>query len=82
MVTRYAMPEWNVDPERLACIVMQLYPRDPRGIVLDFLDAAANSKDHDKTLFWTLVFSIVEYMHREQHGEPPVASEFRCGTLI
>jgi hypothetical protein len=76
------MPEWNVDPERLACIVMQLYPRDPKCIVLDFLDAAANCKDHDMALFWTLVFSMVEHMHNEQVGEPPVVREFRCGTLI
>jgi hypothetical protein len=76
------MPEWNVDPERLACIVMQQYPRDPEGVVLDFLDAAAHSKDHDKALFWTLVFSMVEQMHKELTGEPVVAREVRCGTVM
>jgi hypothetical protein len=76
------MPEWNVDPERLACIVMQQYPRDPEGVVLDFLDAAAQSKDHDKTLFWTLVFSIVEQMHKQLTGEPVIAREIRCGTVM
>jgi hypothetical protein len=76
------MPEWNVDPERLACMVIELYPRDPEGIVLDFLDAAATSKDHDKALFWTMVFSLVEQMHKEQTGEPVVDREIRCGTVM
>jgi hypothetical protein len=76
------MPEWNLNPERLACVVMQLYPRDPEGIVLDFLDAAATAKDHDKALFWTLVFSLVEQMHKEQTGEPTIAREIRCGTVM
>ena len=76
------MPEWNVDSQRLACMVMQQYPRDPEGIVLDFLDAAATSRDHDKALFWTMVFSLVEQMHKEQTGEPAVAREVRCGTVM
>jgi hypothetical protein len=76
------MPEWNVDPERLACIVIELYPRDPEGIVLDFLDAAATSNDHDKALFWTMVFSLVEQMHKEQIGEPVADREIRCGTVM
>lgn len=76
------MPQWNVDPQHLACMVMQQYPRDPGCIVLDFLDDAANSQDHDKALFWTLVFSMVEEMHKEQTGEPSVAREVRCGTVI
>ena len=76
------MPEWNVDPQRLACMVMQQYPRDPEGIVLDFLDAAANAKNHDKALFWTMVFSMVEQMHMEQIGEPMPDREVRCGTVM
>lgn len=76
------MSEWNVNPERLACMVMQQYPRDPEAIVLDFLDAAATSRDHDKALFWTLVFSLVEQMHNTLIGEPAVARDVRCGTVM
>ena len=32
------MPEWNLEPERLACMVMQLYPREPEEIVIETRD--------------------------------------------
>jgi hypothetical protein len=74
------MAQWNLKPERLACMILQTYPYEADEIVLDFLEAATNANDHERTVFWIVVHNLVENMQAELAGEP--APDFRFGAVM
>jgi hypothetical protein len=79
---RKAMPEWNLEPERLACMILQTYPHEAEEVVLDFLEHATNRNNHEQTVFWIIVHNIVEHMQAVMSDEPDYVPELSFGAVM
>jgi hypothetical protein len=71
-----------LDPERIACTIIQHQPFEAEEIILDFLDEATHNNDSDQTAFWILVHTMIGQMQSELLKEPDYVPKLRFAALM
>jgi hypothetical protein len=76
------MQTWDIEPVRVAAMMVEQFPYEAEEIVLDFLEGAANAGNQGNTLFWTVVFDHVEEMQTKLADDPAYAPELRFAVVM